>query len=87
MRNNCTDPIEILLNSPRSKEAMSNLGFLKDDLLYVSKEELKAKLGDLKLSKQVLNDKFEVYEKERKDKISAVLDVTPSIIYKCLSGA
>ncbi len=46
-----SDPVEVLLNSPRSTKAMQRLGFQKDDLRYMSKEELKAKIGNMKISK------------------------------------
>lgn len=64
------DPVEVLLNSPRSIKAIERLGFTKEDLRYFSKEELKAKLGNMKISKQELNDKWEDYETNRKDKIA-----------------
>ncbi len=50
-----SDPVEVLLTSPRSTKAMQQLGFSKEDLRYLSKEELKAKLGDMKITKQALN--------------------------------
>jgi hypothetical protein len=46
-----SDPVEVLLNSPRSVKAMQQLGFKKDDLLFISKDELKAKIGNMKISK------------------------------------
>lgn len=44
-----SDPVEVLLNSPRSIKAMQNLGFKKDDLNFMSKDEFKAKLGNMKI--------------------------------------
>ena len=46
-----SDPVEVLLNSPRSQKAMEKLGFKKDELAYIKKDELKAKLGDMKIGK------------------------------------
>ncbi len=46
-----SDPIEILLNSPRSLKAIKLLGYSQQDLNYLSKEELKAKLGNMKITK------------------------------------
>lgn len=46
-----SDPVEVLLNSPRSKKAMEKLGFNKEDLRYFSKDELKAKIGNMKITK------------------------------------
>lgn len=70
-----SDPVEVLLTSPRSTKAMQQLGFSKEDLRYLSKEELKAKLGDMKITKQALNQKWEDYESDRKDKIARILEV------------
>lgn len=36
-----SDPVEVLLNSPRSLKAMEMLGYSRDALRYLSKEELK----------------------------------------------
>jgi hypothetical protein len=47
-----SDPVEVLLNSPRSLQAIEKLGYTKDDLRYLSKEELKAKLGNMRITKQ-----------------------------------
>ena len=63
------DPLEVLLSSPRSLEAISRLGFEKDDLKYLTKEELKLKLGNIKTNKQELIRKWEDYEESRKAKI------------------
>ena len=41
---------------------MKNLNFSKDDLRYYTKEELKAKIGNMKISKTELNNKWEDYE-------------------------
>ena len=68
-----SDPVEILLNSPRSIQAIERLGYSKNDLCYLSKEELKAKLGDMKITKNVLNNEWDKYESGRKDKISNIL--------------
>ena len=46
-----SDPVDVLLNSPRSIKAMERLGFSKQDLAYLKKEELKAKLGNMKMGK------------------------------------
>lgn len=65
-----SDPVEVLLNSPRSQKAIQRLGFTKDDLRYLSKEELKVKIGNMKISKNELSSKWDEYESERKDKIA-----------------
>lgn len=70
-----SDPVEVLLNSPRSQQAMRKLGHSKEDLRYLSKDELKAKIGNMKISKQDLNKKWDEYESQRKDKISQILEV------------
>ena len=70
------DPVDVLLNSPRSLKAMDRLGYTREDMRYLSKEELKAKLGNLKISKQELNEKWEEFEAERKDKIAQILGVS-----------
>ena len=70
-----SDPVEVLLNSPRSLKAMERLKLYKDDLRYLTKDELKAKLGNMKINKNDLNNKWDQYEMDRKDKISAVLEV------------
>jgi hypothetical protein len=64
-----SDPVEVLLNSPRSVKAMQQLGFKKDDLQFISKDELKAKIGNMKISKQDLENKWSEYEAKRKDRI------------------
>ena len=48
------DPVDVLFNSPRSKKACDNLGIRKEELTYVSKEDLKARLGKMKISKKEL---------------------------------
>lgn len=50
-----SDPVEVLLNSPRSVKAMHNLGYKKEDLNFMSKDEFKATLGNMKISKQELD--------------------------------
>jgi hypothetical protein len=55
---NSTDPVEVLLSSPRSKKAMEKLGYSKEDLRYLSKDEYKAKLGNMKIQKDELNKKW-----------------------------
>jgi hypothetical protein len=50
-----SDPVEVLLNSPRSLKAMDKLGYKKDDLAYIKREELKAKLGNMKITKAELD--------------------------------
>ncbi len=70
------DPVEVLLNSPRSLKAMDRLGYTKDELCYLSKDELKAKLGNMKISRQEINEKWEEYEADRKDKIASILGVS-----------
>ncbi len=50
-----SDPIDVLLNSPRSVKAMESLGFNKKDLAYIGKDELKAKLGGMDISKAELD--------------------------------
>ena len=64
-----SDPVEVLLNSPRSVKAMQNRGFKKEDLNFMSKDELKAKIGNMKISKQDLDKKWGDHEASRKDKI------------------
>ena len=54
-----SDPVEVLLNSPRSIKAMENLGYSKEDLRYLSKEELKVKIGNMKIPKSELEQKWE----------------------------
>jgi len=76
-----SDPVEVLLNSPRSLKAMERLKLSKDDLRYLTKDELKAKLGNMKISRNDLSSKWDDYEMERKDKIAAVLEVRS---YICL---
>lgn len=73
-----SDPVEVLLNSPRSVKAMENLGFRKEELNSLSKEELKAKLGNMKISKQDLESRWSEHEQQRKDKIQRVLEVSHS---------
>lgn len=70
------DPVEKLLNSPRSVKAMETLGFKKEDLAYIKKDELKAKLGNMKITKNELEQKWVEYETNRKDKIAKVLEVS-----------
>ena len=57
-----SDPVEVLLNSPRSIKAMQKLNLTKDDLRYMTREELKAKIGNMKITKNDLNSKWEAYE-------------------------
>ena len=45
------DPLQVLLSSPRSLEAISRLGFEKDDIKYLTKEELRVKVGGIKMLK------------------------------------
>ena len=70
-----SDPVEVLLNSPRSLKAMSRLGYSKEELQFIKKDEYKAKLGNMKITKQELDKKWEEFEINRKDKISKVLEV------------
>jgi hypothetical protein len=72
-----SDPIETLLNSPRTILAMKKIEISKDDLRYMSKDELKAKIGNMKITKGDLELKWNDYEKDRKDKIALTLDVSP----------
>ena len=65
-----SDPVEVLLKSPRSVKAMEKLGFNKEELRYMSKDELKAKIGNMKIAKDELNKKWDQYETQRKDKIA-----------------
>ena len=55
------------------------MGFTKEDLRYVSKDELKAKIGNMKISKTDLSNKWEEYEGDRKDKIAKILEVSYNI--------
>ena len=71
-----SDPVEILLNSPRSIKAMQQLGLTKDDLRYLTKEELKAKIGNMKIHKAELEKKWEEYETDRKNKVALILQVS-----------
>ena len=68
-----SDPVEVLLNSPRSLKAIERLGYKLDDLRYLSKEELKVKIGNMKITKQALNEEWDRYEADRKDKIASIL--------------
>ena len=72
-----SDPIEVLLNSPRSLRAMERLGVKLEDLAYINKEELKAKIGNMKISKAELDKKWEEREAHRKDLVQRVLEVSP----------
>ena len=54
-----SDPVEVLLNSPRSLKAMEQLGLSKDDLRYLTKEELKVKIGNMRIKKSELDEKWE----------------------------
>jgi hypothetical protein len=49
-----SDPTEVLFNSPRSKKACQNLAIKREELQFVSKEELKGRIGNMKISKQEL---------------------------------
>lgn len=42
----------------------------------MSKDELKAKIGNMKITKNELNQKWEDYEQDRKDKIAKILEVS-----------
>ncbi len=66
---NNSDPIEALLSTPRSMRALESLGYTKQQLTSIKKEELKAKLGNMKISKAELDLKWEEHEKQRKDRI------------------
>lgn len=74
------DPINVLLSSPRSLKAIDRLGYSRQDLQYLSKEEFKVKLGNMKITKSDLDAKWQEYEKERKDKIQLILEVGYIII-------
>ncbi len=50
-----SDPVEALLNSPRSLNAIQTLGFKASELKYLSKEEFKVKLGNMKIAKAELD--------------------------------
>jgi len=50
-----SDSVEVLLNSPRSLKAIENLGITKKDLAYLKRDELKAKLGNMKITKNELD--------------------------------
>ena len=54
-----SDPVDVLLNSPRSLKAMERLGISKDNLIYLTIEELKAKLGNMKIQKPELQKKWD----------------------------
>jgi hypothetical protein len=41
---------------------MERLGLSKEDLAFLKKDEYKAKLGNMKISKQELDKKWEEYE-------------------------
>ena len=71
-----SDPVEVLLNSPRSVQAMERLGLTKDELTFLKKEEFKAKLGNMKISKQELDQRWNDYEYTRREKISQILEVS-----------
>lgn len=57
-----SDPVEVLLNSPRSVKAMERLGFSKEELSFIKKDEYKAKLGNMKITRQDLDRKWEEHE-------------------------
>lgn len=85
-----SDPVEVMLNSPRSMIAMKKLGLKSEDIQYINKEELKAKLGNMKITKHELEHKWEEYEASRKDKISKILEVRyifVDAVYKLLTLA
>ena len=65
-----SDPIEALLNSPRSKQALKNLGLVSDDIKHLTKEELKVKLGRLDISRSALKLEWEEHENTRKNRIN-----------------
>ena len=46
-----TETFDTLINSPKSKEIVLKLGYKKEDLNYLTKDELKAKIGDQGISK------------------------------------
>jgi hypothetical protein len=48
------DPIEVMLNSPRSKLAIERLGYDSNNLQYLNKEQLKARLGNMSIPKAEL---------------------------------
>ena len=54
---------------------MERLGIKRDDLAYINKEELKARLGNMKMPKAELEKKWEEHEASRKDLVQKVLDV------------
>lgn len=73
---NNIDPVEALLSTPRSLRALEALGYTKEQLTSIKREELKAKLGNLKISKAELDLKWEEHEQQRKAKIQQVLEVS-----------
>lgn len=52
---------------------MEALGYSREDLRYLSKEDMKAKIGNMKIKKNELEEKWESYENERKNKITQIL--------------
>jgi hypothetical protein len=46
-----SDPVEVLLSSPRSLKAIERLKLNREDLRYLSKEDMKVKIGNMKISK------------------------------------
>lgn len=46
-----SDSVETLFKSPRSQQAITTLGYSQQDLRAISQEELKAKLGNMKITK------------------------------------
>ena len=71
-----SDPIEAMMNSPRTIKAMENLNYTMDDVKSVSKEQFKAKLGDMKISRQELDEHYKTYEDARRNKINEILKVS-----------
>jgi len=63
------DPADVLFNSPRSKKACDTLGINRSELQYLTKEELRSKLGKNKVSKEELQEQWENHEKKRKQTI------------------
>lgn len=57
-----SDPIETLLSSPRTLMAMKQINIKKEDLRYMTKDELKAKIGIMKISKADLESQWDAYE-------------------------
>ncbi|CAI2359110.1 unnamed protein product [Moneuplotes crassus] len=63
-------------------EACNKLGYTLEELKFKTKHELKIKMGDLQVTKEVLDIRWNAYEDNRKNKINKVMDERRKIIEK-----